>query len=167
MEEAYDTALEAVQLCESDDDTRVRCLLNLALITLHKALYDKVKRNLDEALLICEHQTCYVGHKKKALKTYAEMHIQLDQYDMAQEKASGLLETACSTGDKEMQFEGHFLLGWIASHEGNLVEAERCYHELVKLSTDIKKPEYERKVRKFFLSMENTKQGTTGNDVSN
>ena len=142
LDEAYKTAQTASRKSKDDEEMHVQCLLNLADVGLAKELYDGVKINLDKALRICEHKASFINYKMAALCTYARMHNDRHQYDMVQEKASELLETARGTGDKKMQFEGLFLLGCASSRKGNLVAAKTFCQEMEKLSSDLQNPDF-------------------------
>ena len=142
LDEAYNTARMASWKSKGDEDMHIQCLIHLAEVGFAKELYDDVKINLDKALEICEHEASFIDFKMKALLIYANMHIMLDQYDMAQKKASEVLQTALGTGDEKMQFYSLFLLGCASSRKGNLVAAKMFCQEMEKLSSDIQNPNF-------------------------
>ena len=151
LDEAYKTAQTASRKSKDDEEMHVQCLLNLADVGLAKELYDGVKINLDKALRICEHKASFINYKMAALCTYARMHNDRHQYDMVQEKASELLETALGTGNKIMQSNSLLLLGWASSRQGNLEGAEMFCQEMEKLSSNIQDPHFSKEV--FSLSI--------------
>ena len=164
LDEAYDTALRASSLSKGDVCLRVDCLLHLALISVFKELYDTVKTNLDEVLLLCE-RLAGIEAKARALCIYAFMYLMCNQYNMAREKVLKLLETASNAGNKEMQFEAHHELGYISGCEGNSEEAERCFQEMVKLIPDLIEHKYKKEQFEYFILTEAVLNGQRGPDV--
>ena len=154
LDEAYKTGLRAISSSKGDEDMHVQCLLNLADVGLAKELYDDVKINLEKALQICEHKACFIDYKMAALRTYARMHNDLHQYDMAQEKASELLEMALATGAKKMQLDGLTLLGLASSRKGKLVGAEMFCQEMEKFSSNIQNPNFSYNVLTLLMLIE-------------
>ena len=137
--EAHCSAIEALGQCSGDDTMRVKCFLLLADVSNERGSYDNVMDYLDKAWPICEREEGY-DNKVCALAIYMKMYMILRQYDLAKEKALKLLEIACISRSKILQFDGFFFLGKIAVLQEDLAVAEKYYHEMLKLSFDIKNP---------------------------